>query len=235
MGFNILKNILKNVIREGIEDTIERKIEDSLGIKNENNYNENVNPSSNRNVTNSIASEVLAKLVEEDKNFAEAKFRAKVDNMFIQTYTGVMKQDLSKVEHFLSEEMYKKYSEKIENLKSKNQMQVYDELNVSDTNIISVEELEDRFVIKVSLLTKYLDYLIAKDTRQYVSGNRQVRKERRVRIALSKIKNAKSMGSARTCDGCGANMDLNKTGVCEYCGTVFELKKYDWVIDEIED
>ena len=30
-------------------------------------------------------------------------------------------------------------------------------------------------------------------------------------------------------------MDLNKTGVCEYCGTVFELKNYDWVIENIQD
>lgn len=179
--------------------------------------------------------EILEKLIEEDKNFSEAKFKAKVDNMFIQTYTSVMKQDLSKVEHFLSEEMLNKYNEKIQKLKSKNYMQIYDELNVSDTNIISIQEYENKYIITVSLLTKYLDYLIDKNTRNYISGNRNVRTERRVKITLSKIKNAKKFGQARTCDGCGANMDLNKSGVCEYCGTVFKLENYDWVIDNIED
>lgn len=64
-------------------------------------------------------------------------------------------------------------------------------------------------------------------------GNRDVRTERRVRLIFSKIKNAKVLGAARCCDACGANMDLNRSGVCEYCGTVYELKEYDWVLKEI--
>lgn len=230
MGFN---NFLNN-LRRAAEAMEKAVIDDNTNDQNhENNTYNNANIKNTTN--NQISKNILEKLVAEDKDFAEAKFRAKVDNMFIQTYTGVMKQDLSKVEHFLSKEMFEKYSKKVENLKSKNQLQIYDELNVSDTNIINIEELEDRFVIKVSLLTKYLDYILTKDTKKYVSGDRDVRVEKRVRITLSKIKNAKSMEEARKCDGCGANMDLNKTGVCEYCGTVFELKNYDWVIDNIED
>ena len=230
MGFN---NFLNNLRRAA--EAIEKAVIDD-NTNNQNYENNTYNNANIKNTTNNqISKNILEKLVAEDKDFAEAKFRAKVDNMFIQTYTGVMKQDLSKVEHFLSKEMFEKYSKKVENLKSKNQLQIYDELNVSDTNIINIEELEDRFVIKVSLLTKYLDYILTKDTKKYVSGDRDVRVEKRVRITLSKIKNAKSMEEARKCDGCGANMDLNKTGVCEYCGTVFELKNYDWVIDNIED
>lgn len=231
MGFN---NFLNNLRRaaEAMENIAVNANTNNQNYDNNSTYDDvNIKKTTN----NGISKNILEKLVAEDKDFAEAKFRAKVDNMFIQTYTGVMKQDLSKVEHFLSKEMFEKYSKKVENLKSKNQLQIYDELNVSDTNIINIDELEDKFVIKVSLLTKYLDYIITKDTKKYISGNREVRVEKRVKITLSKIKNAKSMEQARKCDGCGANMDLNKTGVCEYCGTVFELKNYDWVIDNIED
>ncbi len=230
MGFN---NFLNNLRRAA--EAMEKAVIDD-NTNNQNHENNTYNNANIKNTTNNqISKNILEKLVAEDKDFAEAKFRAKVDNMFIQTYTGVMKQDLSKVEHFLSKEMFEKYSKKVENLKSKNQLQIYDELNVSDTNIINIEELKDRFVIKVSLLTKYLDYILTNDTKKYVSGDRDVRVEKRVRITLSKIKNAKSMEEARKCDGCGANMDLNKTGVCEYCGTVFELKNYDWVIENIQD
>ena len=82
-------------------------------------------------------SEVLENLIKEDNSFSEAKFRAKVDNIFIQLYTGVMKQDLEKVKHFLSDEVYEKYNAKIEALKNANQIQVYDELNVSNTNYVN--------------------------------------------------------------------------------------------------
>lgn len=180
-------------------------------------------------------SEVLDNLIREDSTFSEAKFKAKVDNVYIKLYTGVMKQDLENIRHFLSDDVYEKYSSKIKQLQAANQIQVYDELNVSDTNIINIEELDDRFEITVRLLTKYLDYKITKDTKQYISGDRDVRVEKYVNLKFSKIKNAKSLGNARRCTGCGANIDLNKNGVCEYCGSVYVLKDYDWVLDEIKD
>ena len=179
--------------------------------------------------------EVLEKLMKEDNNFSEAKFKAKVDNIFIQLYTAVMKQNLEKVKHFLSDEVYEKYNKQIKALQTSNQIQVYDELNVSNTNIKSINELEDKFEITVSILTKYLDYRIAKDTKKFVSGDRDVRKEKIVILKFSKIKNAKALGNARKCTGCGANIDLNKNGVCEYCGSVFLLEEYDWILDEIND
>lgn len=180
-------------------------------------------------------SEVLEHLLIEDKNFSEAKFKAKVDNVFIQLYTAVMKQDLQKVRHFLADDVYEKYNNKVIELQNINQIQVYDELNVSGTEIRGIEELEDRFEIRVSLLTKYLDYRIDKTTKKFISGDREVRKEKIVNLKFSKIKNAKELGAARKCTGCGANMDLNKTGVCEYCGSVYILKDYDWILDEIND
>ena len=176
---------------------------------------------------------VLEHLVLEDKDFSEAKFKAKVDNVFIQLYTAVMKQDLQKVKHFLSEEVFEKYNNKINELQRNNQIQVYDELNVSNTNITNIEEKEDRFEINVTLLTKYLDYKITKDTKKYISGDRDVRVEKFVKLKFSKIKNAKALGNARRCTGCGANIDLNKNGVCEYCGSIYVLRDYDWVLDEV--
>lgn len=179
--------------------------------------------------------ENLSKLIEEDQTFSESAFKAKVDNIFIQVYIAVMKQDLKKVQHFLSENVYNKYAQKIMELQSKNIIQVYDELNVSNTQIMSITDNEEEFQITVKLLTKYLDYIIDKTTRKYISGNRDVRREKYVTLVLTKTKNAKVLGAARRCDCCGANMDLNKTGICEYCGSVYELKKYDWVVTQIND
>ncbi|MBR2785999.1 MAG: TIM44-like domain-containing protein [Clostridia bacterium] len=57
--------------------------------------------------------EVLEKLIEEDNNFSEAKFKAKVDNVCIQLYTAVMKQNFKKVKHFLSDEVYENIMRKL--------------------------------------------------------------------------------------------------------------------------
>lgn len=179
--------------------------------------------------------DIIDTIIQEDNNFSEAQFKAKVDNMFIQLYTSVMRQNLDKVKHFLSQEVIEKYTKKIEGLSSKNQIQIYDELNVSDTDIINIREFEDRFEIEVSLLTKYYNYLIDKTTKKIIGRYPDDRDEKRVTLTFEKIKNAKLLKAARVCDSCGAHMNLNANGKCEYCGAIFELKKYDWILKNIND
>lgn len=177
--------------------------------------------------------DLIEKILREDKDFSEAKFKAKADNIFIQVYTAVMKKDLTRVKHFLSEELYKKLEQKIKLLDDAGLIQVYGELNVSDTEIVRIVENDVNYEIEVRLLTKYLDYKLDKQTRNMVSGNDEVRIIKNMRLVFSKRKNAKTLGIARKCPGCGANMDIAMNGRCEYCGTIFKLEEYDWVLIDI--
>ena len=133
--------------------------------------------------------ELLQNLLKEDKDFTEAKFKAKADNIFIQLYTAVMKQDLTRVKHFLSDDLYKKFEEKVRLLNERNVIQIYGELNVSETRITQISENEDNFEIEVNLLTKYLDYQIDKQTKKIVSGDNEVRTEKVMRLLFTKTKN----------------------------------------------
>lgn len=177
--------------------------------------------------------DLIPKIVTEDKDFSESKFKAKADNIFIQVYTAVMKKDLTRVKHFLSEELYQEFEQKIKRLDDLGVIQVYGELNVSDTDITKIIENDDNYQIEVRLVTKYLDYKLDKQTRNMVSGNDEVRVIKNMKLVFSKRKNAKSLGTARKCPGCGANMDISMNGKCEYCGAIFKLEEYDWVLIEI--
>ena len=91
----------------------------------------------------------------------------------------------------------------------------------------------NEFKIEVSLLTKYLDYRVEKETKKFVSGDKEVRVEKFVKLIFTKVKNAKKLGVARACQGCGANLDLNFDGRCPYCGAIFNLQEYDWILEDI--
>jgi len=241
---NIIKRIIQNAAEETAYNMANNVIDNRINSNMENNYS-NTNKydnMSNKNSSNSVNSfnsnenkSIYDNLVQEDKDFSEAAFKAKVDNIFIQLYTAVMKQDLQRVKHFLADDVFEKYDRIVKQLQENNQLQIYDELNVSDTNIVNIEEDEDEFKIRVSLLTKYLDYLITKDTKKFISGNKDVRTEKRVNLVFTKTKKAKELKSVRTCQSCGANMDINMNGVCAYCGSIYKLKEYDWVLTEIMD
>lgn len=178
--------------------------------------------------------EILNRLIEQDEEFSEAKFKSKVENTFVQIKLSICTGRTEKIKHFVNEETYNKIVNKVEYDISKNQIQLYDELNVADIKIVDIEELDDCFKIEVDLLSRSLEYLIRRDTKKYISGDRENRIDRRNRIIFTKMKNAKNMEAARKCPACGANIDVNKNGQCSYCGTIFNLKKYDWVITSMD-
>lgn len=167
------------------------------------------------------------------EDFNEAMFKTKVDNIFVKLYTCIMKGDLTDVRHFISEELYKNYINKINELISHNKRQMYDEINVKNTMIINRKILEDKEIIDVEIVSRYMDYIIDINTGDLISGDDTRRIERSNILRFEKKLNTKDFGIVRKCPGCGASINVNNTGKCEYCDTIFNLDDYDYILVSI--
>lgn len=177
---------------------------------------------------------VLENLIKQDSDFSESKFKSKVENIFVQIKLSMVTGKTEKIHHFVNDETYNKIVQKVEDDKNNNRIQLYDELNVADIQIVSIEDLDDSFKIEVRLHSKALEYYISRDKRKFISGNKNSRTERMNRLVFTKIKDSKDMGVARKCPSCGANIDVNKDGQCSYCGNIFNLQNYDWVVSYMD-
>lgn len=166
--------------------------------------------------------------------FNEAMFKTKVDNIFVKLFTSIMKGDLSDVDHFISDEVKNKYMTYINELKSKNERQMYDELNVKDTKILSRKELEDKEVIEVEIISRYMDYIIDIDTGETIKGDDTRRIEKRNILVFEKKNDTKDIKLVRKCPGCGASISVNTSGKCDYCGTIYNLEDYDYILTDIQ-
>lgn len=167
------------------------------------------------------------------EDFNEAMFKTKVDNIFVKLYTCIMKGDLTDVRHFISNELYNNYMNKINELISHNKRQMYDEINVKNTMIINRSVLEDKEIIDVEIVSRYMDYIIDINTGDLISGDDTRRIERRNILRFEKKLNTKDFGIVRKCPGCGASINVNNTGKCEYCDTIFNLDDYDYILVSI--
>ena len=167
------------------------------------------------------------------EDFNEAMFKTKVDNIFVKLYTCIMKGNLTDVRHFISEELYNNYIKKINELISHNKRQMYDEINVKNTMIINRKILEDKEIIDVEIVSRYMDYIIDINTGDLISGDDTRRIERRNILRFEKKLNTKDFGIVRKCPGCGASINVNNTGKCEYCDTIFNLDDYDYILVSI--
>ena len=167
------------------------------------------------------------------EDFNEAMFKTKVDNIFVKLYTCIMKGDLTDVRHFISEELYNNYINKINELISHNKRQMYDEINVKNTMIINRKILEDKEIIDVEIVSRYMDYIIDINTGDLISGDDTRRIERRNILRFEKKLNTKDFGIVRKCPGCGASINVNNTGKGEYCDKIFNLDDYDYILVSI--
>ena len=169
-----------------------------------------------------------------DSTFNQSMFITKVNNIFVKLLSNIMMDRLDEVKHFISDSVYE-YAERIlNNAKSKNGRQMYDELNVKDSNIESIEVNESVYIIKVYLQSRYMNYIIDLSNGNLISGNNSSREQVNYRLTFIKRKDAKEQGIARKCPGCGASISVNTSGKCEYCDSTYNQADYDWVLDELE-
>lgn len=177
---------------------------------------------------------MLNELIKLDNTFSESKFKTKVDNIFAMLHISLMTNDLDRVKHFINDKVYDEFNERLNKLNINNQIQMFDELNVKSTEIQNVEITDDNFVITVKLISRYMDYIIDKNSKKLISGNNSYRVEKTNILTFTKIRDFKIQDIVRKCPSCGANMNVNNTGKCEYCGTIYNNKDYDWILTNIE-
>ena len=77
-----------------------------------------------------------------------------------------------------------------------------------------------------------MNYFINLDTGKTVRGVDNRREENTHTLIFKKRTDAVK-GAVVKCAGCGANLDVNFTGKCEYCGTIHSAEKYDYILTSI--
>ncbi len=165
--------------------------------------------------------------------FNDAMFKTKVDNIFVKILTAITNQDLSEVEHFISTNIKDKLQSSIDNLKLSGDREIYDEINAKETNILNRSFTDDKEIIEVEIISRYMNYIINKEG-ETISGDDTRRIEKKNILVFEKKKDVKETKIVRKCPGCGASISVNTSGKCEYCDTIYNLEDYDYVLTSIK-
>ncbi len=175
----------------------------------------------------------IDELVALDNTFNEAMFLTKVNNVFVKLFTAIMMDKLSEVDHFIGDDVYAYGEAILRPIRGTGKRQMYDELNVKTSRIRNIEVVDNNFVITVDVESRYMDYVLDLNTGDVVSGNDSRRIEVPYVLTFTKQMSASAQGVARKCPACGAPMNVNKTGKCEYCGCIYNQEDYDWVLTKL--
>ena len=138
---------------------------------------------------NCFGDNMLDEIIKLDSTFTESSFKTKVDNIFVMLHTSLMTDNLKSVAHFINDKVYSEFDNRLQELNNNNRRQMFDELNVKSTEIENVEITNDKYIITVRLISRYLDYIMDKNSGKVISGDTYERVEKTNILTFEKSRN----------------------------------------------
>lgn len=169
-----------------------------------------------------------------DNDFNIGIFINKVDRIFIMLLDALMERNIDNIKHYISDSIYEHFSNLAKQYEQKNIIRVFDEMNVKSTNIECYEIKDNNIYITVNLVSRYMDYFIDANNGNYISGINNQRIEINHKIIFAKKLYTKDIGVSIKCPTCGNSMNINNSGICDFCKNIIDMSDYDYIITKID-
>ncbi len=180
----------------------------------------------------------LEGLKQRDPSFNESKFLADAANLYVRLQNAWTDKDLTPVRTHLAEELYAKSERQIKAYINNKQTNHIDRISVLSTDIVGCTKDEKNDIITVQLVARIVDYVTDDKTGNVIRGDRNRELFMTYRWTfirtLGKLSETNGRVDDKHCPNCGAPIDLNRSAVCEYCGSVCTSGDYDWVVSDIK-
>jgi len=178
----------------------------------------------------------LALIKQADPNFNEQVFKDKAQNAFFKIQEAWEKQDLKIARPFVSDAIMQRYSTQISDMQSRGEKNVLENIVIGKMDIVDINSDEKFNYIKVRIDASCADYTVdsegkmirgAKTPTNFVEDWTFIRTAGSVTHSEKELKDNK-------CPNCGAPLEVNATGQCNYCSAVVSSGQYDWVLSQID-
>ena len=174
-----------------------------------------------------------SEILKYDSSFDESVFLTRIDHIYIMVLSAIMANDMSSVSHYLNEDILSKFENLVNEYKKQGKKRLFDEMNIKESYIKNVDIDDNKINVTCDIVTRYMDYFVDENGK-YLSGINNKRIELTHRVVFSKLLNAEKLKSARRCPNCGNTININESGVCPYCNSVFNMEKYDYIVTKME-
>ena len=179
----------------------------------------------------------LAALKAKDPAFSEEKFLSDASNLYVQLQNCWTARDITALQPRLTSALYAQSERQLDAYKQRRQTNHVERPNVISKSIVGCTSDSVNDILTVRLTSRIVDYTTDDETGKVLSGS----PDRELFMTydwtfIRSLDKKTDEGSAMDdthCPNCGAPINLNQSAVCEYCGSVLESNRYDWVHSEI--
>lgn len=182
--------------------------------------------------------QIEAKLKAIDPMFNKEEFLSFARSTFVKLQEAWSARDWSVIRTFESNELFEQHQKQLQRFIDNNQINKMEQICVKSVSLYSFEQTGDKEVLKVTLSSKMIDYIVDATTDKILKGDRTTVRHSTYRLTFIrkagvKTKAGTSDVNTTNCPNCGAPTQITSSGKCEYCGSVITTGEYNWVLSDL--
>lgn len=150
-------------------------------------------------------------------------------NIYMRIEEAWMNFELDKVRDIITDEMFNMYESQLTSMEMKGEQNIMKDFKLLNSAITNASIQNNMLQVTTRYVIEFYDYIIKKDTKQVVRGN----SNRKIRMVyemtfIEKLEKTK----LDKCPNCGAKVDMNSSGICEYCNSKIVDDNTEWVMSK---
>ena len=162
-------------------------------------------------------------------SFDANKFLLNGYGIFVRIEEAWMNFDLEKVRDCITDEMFNMYESQLTSMEMNGEQNIMKDFKLINSAVTQASKQNNMLQVKTRYTVEFYDYIINRSTKAIVRGNSN-RKMRMV-YEFTFIKDIENKKLDK-CPNCGAEININSAGICEYCNSKLVDDSKDWVMSK---
>ena len=163
-------------------------------------------------------------------NFEKYAFLKQGFKIYYDVQEAWMNFKLEDVKDVLTDELYSMYESQLATLEVKGEQNIMKDIILRRSYLSGVTKQNNNITIETKYIIEMYDYIADSQTGKLVRGNSN--KKMRVTYLMKFRKTLDENAKVEHCPNCGAKIEMNSSGTCEYCGSKIVADNTKWVLTE---
>ena len=174
--------------------------------------------------------EIENKIKKSIPNFNKQEFLKQGYSIYYDIQMAWMDFKLEDIKDKVTDEIYTMYESQLATLEVKGEQNIMKNIQLKQSCLKDVTNQNGTITIKTNYVIEMYDYIADVNTKKLIRG--EDKKKIRILYEMSFRKALSEDEKVTHCPNCGAKVEMNSTGTCEYCGSKLVSENTKWVLTE---
>ena len=163
-------------------------------------------------------------------NFNKQEFLNNGYQIYKNVQNAWMNFKLDDVKDVITDELYNMYDSQLSTLEVKGEKNIMKDFKLVKSYLKDVNVQNETITITTGYIIEMYDYIIEESTGKVLRGSST--NKLRIVYEMKFRQTLNSNGKVDHCPNCGAKIEMNSSGTCEYCGSKLVSENTKWVLTE---